>query len=145
MRSEEVHVGVWIVGLASAYPVFSVPVGRSASVWPCSIGNEDGTGKRACFTLLSLQRLLLPAPLEPLIRSAGAEQRWLRSGPSDWKIGGRKSGGEGLATKAGHHCEVLAHSGPKRDVEERLDVQRRLRERAKRLAEPAPAPHPDGR
>ena len=36
---------------------------------------------------------------------------------------------------------VLAHSGPKRDVEERLDVQRRLRERAKRLAEPAPATH----
>lgn len=30
---------------------------------------------------------------------------------------------------------VLAHSGPKRSLEERLDVQRRLRERAKRLAD----------
>ena len=34
---------------------------------------------------------------------------------------------------------VLAHSGPKRSLEERLDVQRRLRERAKRLADAVPS------
>ena len=30
---------------------------------------------------------------------------------------------------------ILAHSGPKRSVEERLEVQRRLRDRSKRLAD----------